>query len=121
MPAHAERLGAHLVADAANKDTPHPRHHRLLGDLAPYDVGGVRLASVLIGRVNLVLDGLQQPPAEVDCHSATSHPLCLQLLKVARSGCRSSVSRDVSWLDHLGLTTGACPDLVGSTDSGMSR
>jgi hypothetical protein len=84
MPAHAERLGAHLVADAASKDTTHPRHHCLLGDLAPYDVGGVRLASVLIGRVNPVLDGLQQPPAEVDCHGATSHPLCLQLLKVAK-------------------------------------
>jgi hypothetical protein len=36
-------------------------------------------------------------------------------------GCRSSVSRDASWLVHSGYRTGACPILVLSADVEFSR
>jgi hypothetical protein len=79
---HPERLGAFPIVDVPAQDISHPRRHLPLGDLALHDPGGVRLPPVLKGRVDPVLDGLNQPTAEAYSNRATGQPLYLQPLQV---------------------------------------
>jgi hypothetical protein len=81
-PIHTKHLGALTVADVPSEDALHPRRHLLFGDLALNDPSGVGLAPVLVGRVDLVLDGLNQPTTEADSHRAAGQPLRLQPLQV---------------------------------------
>jgi hypothetical protein len=83
---HPERLGAFPVANAPAEDVLHLGRHLSLRDLALHNPGGVGLPPVLKGRVDLILDGLDEPTAEAYRHCATGQPLRLQLFQVVEQG-----------------------------------
>jgi hypothetical protein len=76
---HPERFRAFPIADVTAEDVLHPGRHLPLETFALY-LGGVGLARVLKGRVDPILNWLDEPGAQAYTHCTTGQPLRLQLL-----------------------------------------